>query len=139
MLKNLILLGTLVLLQVLGNIWLSRGMREIGKTATVTPEGLLELGIQVLSNPWVICGIGFQVICLMLYLIAMSRLDLSYILPIMSSSYVLTTLFAWIILDERIAPTRWIGSVLVSIGVMLAGFTSRKQSSFRSSSENRSL
>jgi drug/metabolite transporter (DMT)-like permease len=139
LLKNLILIGALVLLQVLGNISLSRGMRQIGKAITVTPDKLILLGMQTLSNPWVLLGIGIQIICLVLYMSAISRLDLSYVLPIMSSSYVLTTLFAWIILEEKIAPNRWIGSLLVSIGVMLAGLTSIKQSSFRGSSDDVNL
>ena len=140
MLKNLILIGTLVLLQVLGNILLSRGMRQIGKAiTTVTPDQLIALGIQVMSNHWILLGIGLQVICLVLYLTAISRLDLSYVLPIMSSSYVLTTLFAWIMLGEKIALTRWIGSLLVSIGVMLAGLTGAAQPSFRRLNDRKSL
>ena len=129
-LKNLILISALVLLQVLGNICLSRGMRQIGATAAIVPGNFLALGIQILSDPWVILGIVIQIICLIVYLLVISRLDLSYVLPIMSSSYVLTTLFGWLILGEKIALTRWLGSLLVSFGVMLAGLTSEKQSSF---------
>ncbi len=132
-LKNLILITALVLLQVLGNICLSRGMRQIGATAAIVPGNLIGLGIQILSDPWVILGICIQIICLIVYLLVISRLDLSYVLPIMSSSYVLTTLFGWLILGEKVALTRWLGSILVSFGVMLAGLTSAKQSSFKGS------
>jgi uncharacterized membrane protein len=126
--KHLVLLFSLVVIQVLGNIWLSRGMRQVGGTTGVEPSGLLALGTQVLTNHWIILGIGFQIVCLALYLTAISRLDLSYVLPIMSSSYVLTTLFAWLILGEQIAATRWIGTLLVSMGVMLASLTDGRRS-----------
>lgn len=126
--KNLALIGLLVVIQVLGNIWLSRGMHLVAAPGSTTPVGLLALGVQVLTNPWIILGILFQIVALLLYLTAISRLDLSYVLPVMSSSYVLTTLFAWLILGERIAFTRWLGTFLVSIGVFLASLTHSKRS-----------
>lgn len=126
--KNLALIWLLIVIQVLGNIWLSRGMHLVAAHAPTTPVGLLALGTQVLTNPWIVLGILFQIVALLLYLTAISRLDLSYVLPIMSSSYVLTTLFAWLILGERIVLTRWLGTLLVSIGVFLASLTHSKRS-----------
>lgn len=123
MTKNLLILAVLVLLQVLGNIWLSRGMRQIGAIDSLDLAKLGETAIHVLTNPWVILGIIFQILALGLYLTAISRLDLSFVLPILASSYVLTTLFAWLILHEQVSLNRWVGSFLISLGVFLTSLT----------------
>jgi len=133
---NLILLFVLVVMQVLGNVGISYGIKQVGEIVTINPGVLIQIGSAILSNGWVLLGILLQIISLLLYLTAISRMDLSYVLPIMSFSYVLTTLFAWLILGEHISPVRWVGTLLVTIGVSIVSLGdrqgSRQQSSARS-------
>jgi len=84
--KKFIVLSLLVLFQVFGNVELSHGMRQIGEVNTLNPVLLLNLGSRVLTNPWIILGVAFLIASLLLYLAAISRLDLSYVLPITESS-----------------------------------------------------
>jgi drug/metabolite transporter (DMT)-like permease len=121
--KKFIVLSLLVLFQVLGNVELSHGMRQIGEVNTLNPLLLLKLGSRVLTNPWIILGVAFLIASLLLYLAAISRLDLSYVLPITESSYVLTTLFAWLMLSERISVARWVGTLTISVGVLIVGLS----------------
>ncbi len=116
--KHLVLL-LLVLFQVLGDVWLSRGMRQVGAVDTSSPGALLSIGAQVLTNPWIILGILFLLSALLLYLAAISRLDLSYVLPMTAAKYVLSALCAWLILNESVSNQRWLGTILVSSGVLL--------------------
>lgn len=124
---NFIVLSLLVVLQVLGNISLGRGIRQIGEVNTLNPSALLAFGIDVLTNPWVVLGIAFLIVCLILYLVAISRLDLSYVLPMTASTYMLATLCAWLLLGERISATRWAGTFVVTIGVLLVGLGERSE------------
>jgi transporter family protein len=126
--KKFILLSLLVLSQVLGDIWLSRGMKQFGEVNLTSPPTVLSLGVYLFTNPWIWLGIVFLVSSLFLYLIAISRLDLSYVLPIHSSSYVLNVLFAWLLLGERIPPIRWLSTFLISIGVLLVGISESESS-----------
>ncbi len=103
-------------------------MHQLSQAGALNLSGILSLEGHFLSNPWILLGIAFQIVALVLYLIAISRMDLSYVLPMMTSSYVLTTLMAWLVLGERVAATRWIGTLLISFGVMLAGLTDGKRS-----------
>ncbi|MBD2101926.1 EamA family transporter [Leptolyngbya sp. FACHB-261] len=131
---NLITLSLLVVLQVLGNSLLSHGIRQLGEVKNIAnPLVLVPFAFQVLTNPWVILGIVCLIAALLLYLAAVSRLDLSYVLPMIASSYVLTTLSAWLFLGEQVAVTRWAGTLLVTIGIALVGFSENRRRRQRSS------
>ena len=119
--KNFIVLSLLVVLQVLGYTWLSHGMRQIGEVNTLNLPNLLAIGVHVLANPWIIFGVISLIGAMLLYLTALSRLELGYVLPMTASSYVLTDLFAWLILHERISALRWTGTLTLTVGVLILG------------------
>jgi uncharacterized membrane protein len=53
----------------------------------------------------------------------LSRVDLSYVLPVTSISYVLTALMGKFLLHEPVSTERWIGIGLVILGVSLVART----------------
>ncbi len=130
--KNTIILGLLVVLQVLGYIALSHGLHQIDAGNLVNPLDMFAFGVQVFASPWVLLGVLSLIVSLLLYLVAISRLDLSYVLPIVASNYVLTTLVGWLVLDERVSPTRWVGTLLVTAGVLMVGFSNSAKNPPRS-------
>jgi len=126
--KNFILLSLLVISQVLGDIWLSRGMKQVGEVNTLNPLALLGVGMQVLANHWIWLGVAFLIASLFFYLTAVSKLDLSYVLPMHAFSHVLNALFAWLLLGESISVIRWAGTFTVTVGVLLVGLSEDKRS-----------
>lgn len=124
--KNFIALSLLVVTQVLGDVWLSRGVRQIGEVNTLNPSSVLAFGIHALINPWVVLGILFLIAALLLYLAVLSWLDLSYVMPMTASSYVLNALLAWLILGESISQVKWAGTLAVSVGVLIVGLSEGK-------------
>ena len=102
-----------------GNSLLSRGMRGIGPTVSASPLGYLA----ALLNPWVASGIGILVVWLVCQLSLLSWADLSYVLPITSTAYVLTAIVAWFAMDDHISPQRWAGIALITAGAILVGRT----------------
>ena len=56
---------------------------------------------------------------LLFWLLALTRLDLSYAFPVACSSILLVTLFSVIFLGEPATARLWIGSVLIVAGVVL--------------------
>lgn len=124
--KNFIALSLLVVFQVLGDVWLSRGVRQMGEVNTLNPSSVLAFGIHALTNPWVVLGILFLIAALLLYLAVLSWLDLSYVMPMTASSYVLNALLAWLILGESISQVKWAGTLTVSIGVLIVGLSEGK-------------
>jgi len=91
--KTFFLLASLILTQVLGDIGLSRAMRDFGAVTfhwSVIPALIGFL----LTNVWIWMGVCCLLLSLVIYLTAISRLDLSYVLPIHSFSYVLNAILA---------------------------------------------
>ena len=121
--KKFILLSLLALTQVLGDICLSRGMKQFGEIATFTPLIIGQVLIHLFTNPWIWLGVAILLISLSLYLTAISRLDLSYVLPIHASTFVLNAYFAWSILGEHISRTRWTSTLLITIGVAVVSLS----------------
>jgi len=109
--RTLILL--LVVSNVLGNFTLSRGLHEVGRLVSFSPWPY----IHAFLNPLVEVGVLLLIVWLMSQLSLLSRVDLSYMLPVTSVSYVLTALMGEFLLHERVSTERWIGIGLIGLGV----------------------
>jgi drug/metabolite transporter (DMT)-like permease len=126
--KNYTVLGLVVLLQVIGNVFLSRGMRTVGSINTISPASVFSYGVRAATNPSLMLGFSLLLAFFALYLAALSRLDLSYVLPMTASTYVLTAVLAWLILGESVSLTRWAGTLAVTVGILLVTDSERRKS-----------
>jgi len=131
---NFVILALLVLSQVAGNTSLTYGIKQLGEVNTVNPLLLIKYMGLVLFSPWTWFAIVLLITSLILYLTAVSRLDLSYVLPMIASNYVVTTLAAWLILQEHVSWNRWMGTLLVTAGVLIVGLGELHQKSRRARS-----
>ncbi len=119
--KYLVLLGV-VLFGSLGDVALSRGMKELVLTeGRITPAQFSHL-IHAVFTPWVGIGIVLLLGFMVTYMTALSWADLTYVLPATSLGYIVMALLAKFFLHENISPARWVGIVLISAGV---GFVTR--------------
>ncbi len=111
-------LAGVVFFGALGDICLSRGMKEIGQLSLSN----WTQAIAAVFTPWVGVGIVLLIAFFASYLTALSFADLTYVLPATSVGYILMALLARFFLLEHISPYRWAGIVLISLGV---GFVTR--------------
>ncbi|BFM38284.1 hypothetical protein [Synechocystis sp. LKSZ1] len=124
--KTLTLLALIVMTQVLGDIWLSRGMKLFGPITSYQGPALLALLAYLFTSPWIVLGVATLACSLLLYLVAVSRLDLSLVLPLLASSYLLNACLAWLILGEHVSALRWVATLLIALGVYVV-FQSERQ------------
>jgi transporter family protein len=117
-----------VLSQVLGNVWLSRGMHQVGEITTLDLNVLASIAWRILTNPWIVLGVVFLAASLLIFLVALSQLDLSYVLPMTAFGHILNAAFAFLILQEHISMTRWLGTFVIAIGVYVIGMSEFRQS-----------
>lgn len=110
--KYLVLAGVALFASV-GDSMLSRGMKDIGHISISHLQDL----ILALRNPWIVGGILFLLAFFASYMTALSWADLTYILPATSLGYVLLTLIAKFVLHEQVTMLRWVGILLIGIGV----------------------
>lgn len=114
--KTRLLTLVVVLTNVVGNVSLSHGMREVGVILSASPADY----IRALANPWVIAGVCVLVLWMISDLGLLSRADLSFVLPVTASAYVLIAMVGHFALGEHISWERWLGIVIITLGVILA-------------------
>jgi transporter family protein len=105
-----------VVTNVLGNVSLSQGMHQVGRIVSASPFQYL----RAFANPWTLLGICILVIWMLSDLALLSRADLSFVLPVTASAYVLVALLGHFLLHDHISWERWVGIVLITGGVILA-------------------
>ena len=107
-----------VLLGATGQVLLKKGMLLIGPlTLSITEIG--DILLRLVTNPFVVLGLGTYVVSTVIWLVALSRVDLSYAYPFVSLSYVLMLLASWLLLHENLSPIRLLGTFVIVMGVFL--------------------
>src|SRR6266481_2962774 len=83
---------------------------------------LLKRGMTVTSvTIWM--GILFLIGFMVSYMTVLSWADYSYVMPAGAFGYAILTLLAVVFLHENVTPRRWVGVVLICVGVLLVGQT----------------
>ena len=123
LLKTRILLAVVIVSNAFGNVALGFGMRTVGDIATFSPVDLVASGAASLANPWVLLGVCLLVLYFAAHTVVLSSVDLSYVLLVTSVGYVLVAILSALLLDEPITVRRWIGTVLIGLGVGVVGST----------------
>jgi uncharacterized membrane protein len=113
------LLAVAILSQAVGNVLLSQGMKLIAGESQLTWNNWVSIFLQAVHSPSILFGVGFYAIFFVLFAAALSRADLSFVLPAISSEVVINVAFADYFLNESVSSIQWIGALLISIGVGL--------------------
>jgi len=97
----------------LGDASLSRGMTGLPAISLAHPLTL----IAAVFTPWIAIGIALLIGYFASYLTALSWADLTYVMPATALGNVFVALLAHFWLHETISPLRWIGIMLITLGV----------------------
>jgi drug/metabolite transporter (DMT)-like permease len=117
--KTWVLTVVVILTNVIGNLLLSRGMHQAGAIVSASPLDY----IRALANPSAIIGMCVLVSWMITELALLSRADLSFVLPITASAYVLIAACGHFLLHEQISKMQWTGIAAISLGAALVGGT----------------
>lgn len=118
-LKTRILTAIVIAANVLGNFFMSWGLKQRGAALGAS---VLEY-LTVFVDPWVAGGVCLLIVWLLSRMTLLSWADLSYVLPITSIGYVLNAIMGWLFLGEHISAARWTGTLLIVAGTALVGST----------------
>ena len=114
--KTQLLVLIVVVSNVIGNVSLGHGMHQVGRIVSASPLDY----VKAFANPWTVIGICILAVWMLSDLALLSRADLSFVLPVTASAYVLVALFGKFLLHDRISWERWLGILLITGGVILA-------------------
>jgi drug/metabolite transporter (DMT)-like permease len=117
--KTAILLAIIVLADSAGDVLLTRGMKQVGEVTTIALKPLLRILRKAARNRNVVMALFFMAIYFFGFLALLSWADLSLAFPATTLVYVVSTLGAKFILKETVTLERWVGILLVCLGVAL--------------------
>ena len=117
LMKDYILLFFNVLLTVVGQMLLKKGVLTVGRINSF--RELISKLTEVIFNPYVMGGISIYGFTTFVWLVILSRVKLSIAYPMLSLGYVLVIPFSWLVFKETIPIVRIIGAILICIGIYL--------------------
>jgi uncharacterized membrane protein len=120
--KTLLMILVMVVCANTGDLLLKRGMSQIGAVQLSAADLANALRLTV-TNGTIWIGIVFLIGFTISYMTVMSWADYSYVMPAGALGYALLTFLAVVVLHERVSARRWIGVVLICIGVLLVSQT----------------
>lgn len=119
-LKTGVFIAVAVLANSFGNLLLAMGMNGM---PDFSQAGLPHYLLLLVANPFLLPGAFLSAVYAVAQLSLFSWADLSFVVPLIASSYVVTALLSEFILGESVDTTQWLGVVLISAGVALISRT----------------
>jgi drug/metabolite transporter (DMT)-like permease len=103
----------------LGDLSLSLAMKTVGEIKRFTPLSVLRFLGRALGVKWLWIGIGLMAVAFFSLLALLSWANVSLVVPATAASYAAGALGAQFLLGEHVNRERWIGVIIVCIGVAL--------------------
>lgn len=123
MTQSFVLIFISITIATAGQLLLKIGMDQVGQIGFENLNHLLPTLIQIFTTPVILVGLLCYVFSALGWLAVLSRLDLSYAYPMLAIMYVLIPLASRIFLGEAIPPLRWLGIIVVVVGVLIVSRT----------------
>jgi len=122
-LKTLLLVLIMISVAPLGDMFLGKGMKQVGAMPGWELAGLYHFFFRAFTTGTIWIGIGLLLTFFVAYLVVLSWADYSYVQPASAASYGLIALLGHFVLRETISPLRWTGVLVICTGVLVVGHT----------------
>jgi multidrug transporter EmrE-like cation transporter len=112
----LILAG--VLLNAAAQLLLKAGTNAVGQFEFTTANAV-PVGTRLALEPHILGGIACYVVSLVLWILALSRVEVSVAYPMLSIGYVVNAVAAYYLFGEAVTATRLVGIGVIVLGVYI--------------------
>ncbi len=112
------LLMTGVLLNAGAQLLLKAGTNSVGVFA-FSSDNLVPVGWKLATEPHIVGGLGCYVLSVIVWIMALSRVEVSIAYPMLSIGYVVNALAAWYLFGEAVTLMRLAGIGVIIIGVYI--------------------
>ena len=102
-----------------GELCVSRAMKMVGEVTDFRPHAIARVVGRALLLPRMWMGVSMMAVAFFALLGMLSLAQVSFVFPATALSYAAGALGGRLFLGERVTPQRWIGVLLVCIGVTL--------------------
>ena len=107
-----------VLLNAAAQLMLKAGTNSLG-TLVSTGNDILASLARIIFEPHIFTGLSFYVFSVGIWIVALSRAEVSIAYPMLSIGYVVNALAAWYFFGESISIMRMVGIFIIMLGVYL--------------------
>jgi len=107
-----------VLLNAVAQLCLKAGTTRIGEFA-FSAENIVPVGWKLMTQPFIVAGIGCYVVSLIVWILGLSRVPVSIAYPMLSIGYIISAIAAWYLFGESLTPQKIFGIGFIIIGVYL--------------------
>ena len=121
-LSTFALILTGVLLNAGAQLLLKAGVQPLGEL-TIGWSTLLPTTLRVLGQWPIVVGLACYVVSVGVWIVGLSRVEVSLAYPMLSLGYVVNALAAWWLFGEALGPMRWAGMMLILAGVLVMSRT----------------
>ena len=102
-----------------GELCVSRAMKTAGEVTDFRPASLLRFVWRALHVGWMWAGVGMMAMAFFALLGMLALEAVSFVVPVTALSYAAGALGATWFLRERVSRQRWVGVLIVCVGVTL--------------------
>lgn len=120
--RDFILFSLIVVAGTGGELCVSRAMKVVGEAPSFHPARMARTILGALRVPWMWLGLAMMAVAFFALLGALAVYNVSFVVPVTALSYVAGAFGGVTFLHERVSAQRWIGVLLVAIGVALVFF-----------------
>lgn len=113
---TLIVLG--VLLNAFAQLFLKKGMLLIGNVA-VSLAAIMELIPKAALNIYIWGGMACYAISILVWLVVLSKVEVSYAYPFLSIGYIVTAFIGYFFLGESMGMSKIIGILTICVGIVI--------------------
>lgn len=103
---------------VAGQLLLKRGMSQVGEVPAEPVRALVFL-LGAFLNGRVFAALVLAFVASLGWMAAVSKLPLSYAYPFMAATFPIVLIFSRIMFTEQISPLRWVGVLVIWLGLFL--------------------
>lgn len=107
-----------IVLGTAAQLLLKAGTNAVGPFA-FTLDNAMPVGMRLALEPRILAGTGCYVVSLVIWIMALSRVEVSVAYPMLSIGFALNALLAWWLLGEAVTPMRMLGIGVIIVGVYL--------------------
>jgi len=113
---SLILAG--VLLNAAAQLLLKAGTNAVGQFE-FSAANIVPVGLRLALEPFILGGVACYVVSLVVWIMALSRVEVSIAYPMLSIGYVINAVAAWYLFGESLTALRLTGIGFIVVGVFL--------------------
>jgi drug/metabolite transporter (DMT)-like permease len=100
-------------------LFLKSGINSLDQFNPGNIKGVILFILRLIRTPWVWISLLFGFLSLFIWLFILSKVDLNFAFSLDSMHYIFIALASQFLLKEKVRWTRWVGTLLIVLGITL--------------------